>query len=187
MRIAMSDYQYYEFCRLNSPLTVKARKEMAALSSRAKVGTHGASYVYNYGGDFRGDPKRLLVKHFDVFFYISKWGIVNLMFKYPKNMINTKSLKEHCSKNVAKCIKRGNYILLDVHVHNEDGWGWIEGEGLLPCILPLYYEIVDNDYRFLQIANAVSDEIDDEDLKIIINEKKMSEPQKEFFKIISFS
>lgn len=62
----MSEYQYYEFCSISKPLTREARMEMASLSSRAKVSTHGASYVYNYG-DFKGDPKQLLLKHFDVF------------------------------------------------------------------------------------------------------------------------
>lgn len=50
----MSEYQYYEFCSLHSPLSAAARKEMEALSSRTRVGTHNASYVYHYG-DFRGN------------------------------------------------------------------------------------------------------------------------------------
>ncbi len=39
----MSEYQYYEFCSISKPLSQETRKEMASLSSRAKVGTHGAS------------------------------------------------------------------------------------------------------------------------------------------------
>lgn len=77
----MSEYQYYEFCKTHKPLSIYARNEMQALSSRAKITTHGASYEYNYG-DFRGDPKALLLKHFDIFFYISNWGCIQLMFKY---------------------------------------------------------------------------------------------------------
>ncbi len=45
----MSEYQYYEFYRINTPLSAAARTEMISLSSRAKVGTHNASHVYNYG------------------------------------------------------------------------------------------------------------------------------------------
>jgi hypothetical protein len=33
------------------------------------------NHVYNYG-DFRGKPKELLLKRFDVFFYISNFGMV---------------------------------------------------------------------------------------------------------------
>ena len=52
----MSEYQYYEFCRLNKPISAPAREEMASLTSRARITTHGASFVYNYG-NFRGDCK----------------------------------------------------------------------------------------------------------------------------------
>ena len=82
----MSEYQYYEFCNLSKPLSKEVRKYMRSLSSRARISSHGASYVYNYG-NFRGTPKQILLKYFDVFFYISNWGTVNLMFKYPTNEI----------------------------------------------------------------------------------------------------
>ena len=55
----MSEYQYYEFCKIHAPLSSEARKEMQSLSSRAKISTHGAIYVYNYG-DFRGNAKEPL-------------------------------------------------------------------------------------------------------------------------------
>jgi len=92
----MSEYQYYEFCKINRPLTIDARKEMYSLSSRAKVTTHGASYVYNYG-DFRGNPKDLLLKYFDVFFYISNFGCIQLMFKYRNQEINIDEVKKYCT------------------------------------------------------------------------------------------
>lgn len=83
----MSEYQYYEFCKISAPLTAEVKKEMRSLSSRANVSTHGASYVYNYG-DFRANPKELLLKYFDVFFYISNWGCIQLMFKYQRQNIH---------------------------------------------------------------------------------------------------
>src|SRR5208282_745549 len=95
----MSGYQYYEFCRIKAPISQKAREEMASLSSRANVGTHGASYVYNYG-DFRGDSKKLLLKYFDVFFYISNYGTIQLMFKYKLGQVNIEELKKYDIKHV---------------------------------------------------------------------------------------
>ncbi|EKD72555.1 MAG: hypothetical protein ACD_45C00643G0004 [uncultured bacterium] len=65
----MSEYQYYEFCSITSPISSEARKAMRSLSSRANVSTHGVSYTYNYG-DFKGEPKKLLLKYFDVFFIL---------------------------------------------------------------------------------------------------------------------
>lgn len=65
---------------------------MRSLSSRAQVGTHSASYVY-HDGDFRGIPEALLLKYFDIFFYISHWGTIRLMFKYPVQEIDITELK----------------------------------------------------------------------------------------------
>ena len=48
----MSEYQYYEFRAIDRPLTEAQKSKISALSSRARVTSHMASFVYNYG-DFR--------------------------------------------------------------------------------------------------------------------------------------
>ena len=154
----MSGYQYYEFCKINEPLSQEARKEMASLSSRAKVNTHGVSYVYNYG-DFRGDPKKLLLKHFDVFFYISNWGTVRLMFKYDAPHIDIDEIKKHCIKHIISCETKDTHVVIDIHLSNEEGFGWTEGEGLLLDLLPLYNEIKDKSYNIFHLASAINDEL----------------------------
>ncbi len=153
----MSEYQYYEFCSISKPLTKAARDEMASLSSRANVGTHNASYMYNYG-DFRGNSNKLLLKHFDVFFYISNFGTIRLTFKYNIAQIDMNEIERHCLEGVIDCEQHGQDILLDINIQNEDGFGWTEGEGLLPDLLPLYAEIKDKNYQFLRIVAAVNNE-----------------------------
>ena len=133
----MSEYQYYEFCSLHSPLSAAARKEMQALSSRAQVGTHNVSYVYHYG-DFRGKVEALLLKYFDALFYIANWGTIRLMFKYPIEQVNIEELRRYDIKHVISCKEQENYAVLDVHIQTEEGFGWTEGEGLLSEFLPLY-------------------------------------------------
>lgn len=150
----MSEYQYYEFCRLGSPLSPEARKEMAALSSRARVGTHSASYVYSYS-DFRGDPKKLLLEYFDVFFYISNWGTVQLMFKYLDQEIDSDALKQYSIEDVICFEQYDPYVVLSVEINNEESGDWINGEELLPDLLPLYEEIKSKNYQFLRLASAV--------------------------------
>jgi hypothetical protein len=154
----MSEYQYYEFCSLHSPLSAAARKEMSALSSRAQVGTHSASYVYNYS-DFRGNPEALLLKYFDVFFYISNWGTIRLMFKYPAQEIEIKKLKKYSIKDVISCQAQKDYVVLNIAINNEEGFGWTDGEGLLADFLPLYEEIQSKNYQFLQLIKAIHDEL----------------------------
>jgi len=123
----MSEYQYHEFCRLNSPLPAEARKEMATLSSRASIGTHSVSYVYNYG-DFRGDAKQLLSKYFDVYFYISNWGNVRLMFKYGNNDIDPEELDKYYIKyDVVEFEQCNDFSLLDINITMEEGGTWVEG------------------------------------------------------------
>lgn len=153
----MSEYQYYEFCSLNFPMTSEARKEMTSLSSRAKISTHGAVYVYNYG-DFRGNPEKLVLKYFDVFFYIANWGTVQLLFKYPKKEANFNEIKKYYIEDVISCQEHGEFILLDLNIQNEEGFGWTEGEGILPDLLPLYDEIKSRNYQILKLIAAINNE-----------------------------
>ena len=178
----MSEYQYYEFCRITTPLSSEARNEMASLSSRAQVSTHGASYVYNYG-DFRGNPKQLVLKHFDVFFYISNFGTVRLIFKYPIHKINIDAINKYCIKHVITAETHNENFLLEIDVNNEDGFGWTEGEGILPDLLPLYDEIKSGNYQFLRIVNSLHEELNGKDKAInnLINETNiLSEAQEKF-------
>jgi hypothetical protein len=153
----MSEYQYYEFCSINKPLTSEARKEMSSLSSRANVGTHNAFYVYNYG-DFRGNSDTLLLKYFDVFFYISNFGTIRLTFKYNVFQINIDEIKKYCINHVISYKQHCDDILLDIYIQNEEGFGWTEGEGVWQNLLPLYDEIKSKNYQFLRIVSAVHDE-----------------------------
>lgn len=175
----MSEYQYYEFCRLNAPLSQETRREMAALSSRARISTHGASYVYHYG-NFRGNPKKLLLKHFDVFFYISNWGTVQLLFKYLQHEVHRDDIQKYCIRDVISCEQHDPYIVLDVHIQNEESSGWIEGEELLPDILPLYDEIKAGHYHFLQLASLIGAE--DNSAAVIL--KPLSPAQTAFLHIV---
>ena len=179
----MSEYQYYEFCSISKPLTKEARNEMASLSSRANVGTHNASYVYNYG-DFRGNENSLLLKYFDVFFYISNFGTIRLMFKYNISQIDMNELKSYCMENTITCEQYDQDVLIDVNIENEDGFGWTEGEGLLPDLLPLYDEIKAKNYQFLRIVAAVNSDFSGESensLSTVLSESPLlSEAQQAF-------
>ncbi|NNM59957.1 MAG: hypothetical protein HKM04_09110 [Legionellales bacterium] len=178
----MSEYQYYEFCRIGSPLSAEARKTMQSLSSRAKVSTHGASYTYNYG-DFRGKPAELVLNYFDVFFYISNFGTLRLIFKYPENQITEEEIEKYRIKHVIHYQKHEQYGLLTIDINNEEGFGWTEGEGLLADLLPLYDEIKDNHYHFLQVVSAVHDHFMGENsntLSNLLTKNTLSSAEKTF-------
>ena len=185
----MSEYQYYEFCKLDEPLSKEARTEMSSLSSRAQVSTHGAIYVYNFG-DFRGQPKNLLLKYFDVFFYIANWGTVELMFKYSDKDVDISQLKKYAITDVITCEQYDNHILLHIFIDNENGFGWTEGEGLLPNLLPLYKEIQSKKYQFLELVSAINDELTGENpraLKIFLETPVLSQAQEAFIECVGLS
>lgn len=49
----MSEYQYYEFQSVDRPLTQSEQEAISKLSSRAKISSSRAIFLYNYG-DFPG-------------------------------------------------------------------------------------------------------------------------------------
>jgi len=149
----MSEYQYYEFYNLHTLLSQEARAVMHSLSSRARVSAHGAAYVYNYK-DFPGDEKALLLKYFDVFFRISNWGRIQLTFKYPNTVIDLAAIKPYCTQSVIEYEQIDQNTLIDVRTDYESS-GWIEGEGLLPDLLPLYDEIKTGNYEWLSLVLAL--------------------------------
>jgi len=187
----MSEYQYYEFCNTNKPMSVEVRQEMKSLSSRSKLTTHGASYVYNYG-DFRGDPEALLIKYFDIYFYVSNWGTLQLMFKYKTNQVNLGNLKPYLIDNVVECKDVGEYTILILEINDEDGgWGWIEGEEMLGELLPLYEEIKMGNYNVLvlfAIINATYNQADQNTLDAMYGVLlPLSTAQRFLLKCIEFS
>src|SRR5438045_606064 len=76
----MSEFQGYAFRAVDRALTRQEMEELESVSSRAEVTPHGMSVVYNYG-DFRGRPKELMTKYFDVFVYTANWGTNRVIFR----------------------------------------------------------------------------------------------------------
>ena len=60
----MSEYQYYEWQKLESPLTMNEQDAVEALSSHIEVSAMQASVSYNWSS-FKYDPLIVLAKYFD--------------------------------------------------------------------------------------------------------------------------
>ena len=91
----MSEYQYYEFQIIDRPLTKAEQQAVSLLSSRVQLSSTRAIFTYSYG-DFRGDPKELLVQYFDAMFYMANWGTLQLMFRFPKALIDVERMQKYC-------------------------------------------------------------------------------------------
>ncbi|MEM8828092.1 MAG: hypothetical protein AAGE96_01885 [Cyanobacteria bacterium P01_G01_bin.19] len=147
----MSEYQYYEFQTIDRPLNNKERKIIGQLSSRVELTATRAIFTYSYG-DFRSTPQDILAKYFDAMYYIANWGTQQLMFRFPKSLIDIKQIQAYCIEDCISVSKIGNYVILDICYNLEDGFGWIEGGGELAEIIDLRNDILKQDYRLLYLA-----------------------------------
>jgi hypothetical protein len=147
----MSEYQYYEFRCIDKPLTAKEQKEIGRWSSRTHPTSTGAIFIYNYG-DFPKDEKRVVEQYFDAMFYIANWGTKRLIFKFPKELMNIDSIKPYCTSEEISISESGQHLLLDFYLSDEEGYGWIDGEGWLASLIGLRNDILHGDYRSLYLA-----------------------------------
>lgn len=147
----MSEYQYYEFQTIERPLTEEEREVISQLSSRVQLSSTRAIFTYSYG-DFRGNPEDLLAQSFDAMFYIANWGTIQLMFRFPKSLLNLELLKSYCLEDYIEITERENYIILNIHYQDEDGFAWIEGEGYLDKFIHFRQDILEQDYRCLYLT-----------------------------------
>jgi hypothetical protein len=149
--LPMSEYQYYEFRAIDRPLTTDEQAEVDKLSSRAKVSPNQAIFVYNYG-DFRGSAEKVLTQYFDAMLYMANWGRWQLMFRFPKSLIDPKLFKPYELPDVITIIKTAHHIVLDINISEEESSDWMEGEGWLSKFLPLREDLMAGDLRLLYLA-----------------------------------
>lgn len=148
----MSEYQYYEFQAIDRHLTQEERAAICELSSRVKPTATTASFNYSYG-NFRGEPKQVLARYFDIMYYITNWGTQQLMFRFPTSLINRETIELYCIDNYISLSFAGDWAILDWEFSQEEGFNdWIEGEGILSELIGLRQEILQQDYRGLYLA-----------------------------------
>jgi len=124
----MREYQYYEFRAIDRSLTETQQSKILALSSRAHVTSHIASFVYNYG-DFRGNPEQLMRDYFDAMVYMTNWGSRRLMFRMPLSLIDTKKAGLYCISGEIDEIVTKEGVVLGLNFHNEELAEWTEVKG----------------------------------------------------------
>lgn len=160
----MSEYQYYEFQAIDRPLTEEEQQAVARLSSRVDPHPRRAVFVYHYG-DFRGDPEKILAQYYDAMLYITSWGSRQLMFRFPKSLLDLESVQAYCRPPIVEdyisCSTVGEYAILNVEFRDEEGGGWVEGEGWLPAMIGLRDDVLRGDYRALYLAWLKTPEVED--------------------------
>ena len=161
----MSEYQYYEWQTIDRPLTDKERAAVNRLSSHIEVSPIGAWVEYSWG-DFKHDAKQVLAQYFDAFLYMANWGSRELMFRFPKALIDPKQIEPYCLEYCVALEPIGDYFVLTISLGEEEPTGeWIEGGDWLAALAPLRNDILLGDTRALYLAwlaNVGSAELVDE-------------------------
>jgi hypothetical protein len=170
----MSEYQYYEFRTINRHLTATERTAVDKLSSHGHTTATSFSVDYSYG-NFKHNPDEVLARYFDVFFYMANWGTVTLKFRYPKGLLDLRSLEPYCLESAMTIDYKtvDDSVIIGFDWNPEDGADWIEAEGLLDGVVGLYDDMMQGDYRALYLAwlravqngTAYSDEFEDDTLE----------------------
>ncbi len=83
----MSEYQYHEWQAVDRVLTSEEQAAVNDLSSHIEVSSSRAVVTYEWS-DFRHDPRQVLLKYFDAYFYLANWGSLRLMFRFPKGLLD---------------------------------------------------------------------------------------------------
>lgn len=149
----MSEYQYYEFRAIDCPLTEDQKADVSALSSRAYVTSHTASFVYHYG-DFRGSVNRLMTDYFDAMLYMANWGSRRLMFRLPGELIDMEAVGIYCVSREIKIKETEDQknVIVNIDFCDENISGWTEGEGWLDHLVKLRSQFMQGDFRGLYLA-----------------------------------
>jgi hypothetical protein len=147
----VSEYQYYEFQAIDRPLSEKEQAEVGKLSSRVVLTSRHAVFTYQFG-DFPADPEKVLEQYFDAMLYLANWGTRRLMFRFPKSLIDLRSVRPYEVEDVIEFRETKSHLILDIDFNEEGGLFWVEGEGHLSSLARLRDDLLQQDYRLLYLA-----------------------------------
>jgi hypothetical protein len=176
----VSEYQYHEWQAVDRVLTYEEQAAVNDLSSHIEVSSSRAVVTYHWS-DFRHDPKQVLMKYFDAYFYLANWGSLRLMFRFPKGLLDDADMAPYCVDEYISFETFGKYQVLDLGFSPEDGGGWIEAEAGLSYFIRLRADLLEGDNRLLYLAwlkamTMYRDPYDDDDPDIAAYDREPPVP-----------
>ena len=149
----MSEYQYYEWQTIDRPLSPSEWEDVTGLSSHMETVTPTQAIVTYSWGDFKHDPRQVLLKYFDAHLYMANWGTRRLLFRFPKSVIDPHAIRSYCRKDFLTLELKGNYYILEFSLDDEEpDYEWLEAEGALGKMAPIREQIMQGDYRALYLS-----------------------------------
>jgi hypothetical protein len=158
---AMSEYQYYEFQAIDRPLGEADRRALRELSTRARITATSFTNSYEWG-DFKGDPRKLMERWFDLHLYVANWGSRRLMIRLPARLVDRHRLDAFLEGvDCAELRSVGEKLILDIGRDELEFEDWDDGSGWLAALMPLRAEVLAGDLGlfYLLWLTAVEDDI----------------------------
>ena len=150
----MSEYQYYEFQAIDRPLEAADQKALRNLSSRAGITSRSFTNHYNWG-DFRGNPRKMMGRWFDLHLYLANWGTRQLMIRIPKRLIDRSRIKEFVQAvDEVESMEYGENLVVDIRFDSEESgydYSYDEGDGWLDSLAPLRDDLLAGDLRLFYL------------------------------------
>ena len=156
----MSEYQYYEFQAIDRPLSEADRQALRDLSTRARITATSFTNSYEWG-DFKGDPRKLMERWFDLHLYLANWGSRRLMVRLPARMIDRHLLDAFLREvDCAELSVAGENLILDIRRDEVESEDWDDGSGWLAALTPLRAEVLAGDLRLFYLLWLTAVEAD---------------------------
>lgn len=162
----MSEYQYYEFVAIDTPLTPKQMAELRARSSRASITP--TRFVNDYQwGNLKGDPADWMRRYFDAHVYVANWCTCLLYLRVPRNVFDAESLRGFKTLIVFSVEQTKTHWLLGWELNESDNYDRFaeeDGRGWMGRLAPLRDELLRGDMRPLYLgwlAGVSAGEVDE--------------------------
>ena len=56
------------------------------------------------------------------------------MFRFPKGLIDVERMQQYCIEDQMAVSEINNFVILEISMEDDEGFGWIEGEGDLALL-----------------------------------------------------
>jgi hypothetical protein len=147
----MSEYQYYEFQKVDGRLSEKEMQELRAYSSRARITP--ASFINEYHfGSFKGNADAWMESYFDGYLYLANWGTREVQLAIPAGVLPLETAERYCSSRAASSREKAGKLILTFLSEEEPDGEWLEGEGHLSPLLQIRNELAQDDHRTLYLG-----------------------------------
>jgi hypothetical protein len=164
----MSEYQYYNFRAIDSPLSSEQMKHLRDISSRAEITPVSFVNEYNWG-DLHANPRDLMRDFFDIHVYLANWGSAVLMMRLPKEVLDGQTLQAFTVDSYFEVESLADYWLLTWSLGESNDYDLFEDEeggSWMTRLAPLREELLRGDLRSLYIgwlqAVTVDEDMDEE-------------------------